>query len=514
MKVLYAILATVVLANVSFAQTIENAISLTNIQMPSKIYAGENFTIYFQIYNSYSGTLNNLNFYYYTNSPIQVSPVSYALPYNIGAGLVGAYGVDEFSINVKVPSTLPQGEYAVYAQATYDTQVSSGFTSTYETGESVFPIYFYVYSNASLAASASVEGNPIPGSIANAELSINPVNGNLYNLSISLNASPMRIVGSSNLTIGNLYQAYSLPISLYLPYNITSGEYQINITAHYKTSSGSVKTQNLKVPFNLEINPPQIEIATLGSEPAELYPGYNSSILISVENSGLGPAKNVSIYIPNSNLKLKNSLGRLFIGYIPPQGSVQTSLLVQAPQRFSGTLNLPVEVSYYSADMEKFSYNISIPVALENSSIFNITGSSALLLPGAAYSPVTVFIKNIGNEPAEGISLSLQTIYPITPQDGNAYVSYLAPNSTANVTFFVSVDKLATPGSYPITVFEEWKQPNGAENQMFQGSETYYLSVSASKQNTNYSSAVAILVVILAIILFAFYRKRRSSRKR
>jgi hypothetical protein len=93
--------------------------------------------------------------------------------------------------------------------------------------------------------------------------------------------------------------------------------------------------------------------------------------------------------------------------------------------------------------------------------------------------PVQLRVTNNGTSAAEQLQLSLQTTYPITPVASTAYVSDLQPGSSTNVTFLVSVDTAGVPGNYPVTLYEQWKQPNGATNQQFSGSSNYFVTVAS-----------------------------------
>jgi LPXTG-motif cell wall-anchored protein len=145
---------------------------------------------------------------------------------------------------------------------------------------------------------------------------------------------------------------------------------------------------------------------------------------------------------------------------------------------------------------------------------FQITGVETQAYPGATNMPVTLTIKNIGNEVAKEIQVSFQSIYPITPINSNAYIEKLLPGEEVNVTFVINVDLNGYPGNYPITIFETWKQPNGSPNQLYAGSNNYYIPVynkPSSSNSTLSGSAIIIGIGLIAIGVLLYFKKKKEK---
>ena len=111
---------------------------------------------------------------------------------------------------------------------------------------------------------------------------------------------------------------------------------------------------------------------------------------------------------------------------------------------------------------------------------FTIGSANSGVKVGATDVPVQLRITNNGTSAADQLQLSLQTTYPVTPIASTAYVSDLQPGSSTNVTFLISVDTAGVPGNYPVTLYEQWKQPNGATNQQFPDRTTTSLPLRAA----------------------------------
>jgi len=119
----------------------------------------------------------------------------------------------------------------------------------------------------------------------------------------------------------------------------------------------------------------------------------------------------------------------------------------------------------------------------------------------------------VGNEVAKQMQVSFQGIYPVTPINGNAYIAELLPGEEANVTFMINVDTAAFPGNYPVTIFETWKQPNGTPNQLYSGSNNYYIVIGSGSGSNSYLIWDITIVVIIVLLATYFAAKQARARK-
>ena len=144
--------------------------------------------------------------------------------------------------------------------------------------------------------------------------------------------------------------------------------------------------------------------------------------------------------------------------------------------------SLLVGLQYYPASYQNLiSKTQVLSLSIAPSAQFLVTAQSPTsLAPGATAVPVKFTVENIGTVEADQVQFNLQTTYPITPIAGTSYVNSLEPGASTNVTFVVNVDSQGVVGDYPITMFENWKQPNGASNQQFSGSNVYFMSIASS----------------------------------
>lgn len=517
---LAAVMLMLMFANLMYAQASSavgggnGALSITNLQvLPQPVVAGENVTVQFQLYNSYTQTLNNVNLYLQAENPIiNVTPSHSFITDTIGQGIFGGLGYDVFDYTFSIPKYLPSGVYTIDVIANYQTSQADGFGTTQEEpAESVMPITIYVHGLANVNFNVVPEGSIIPGVPFAATLeAVNSGGGIARNLTVKLLNGSIIGVGSSEINFGNVGQTPSTSqVMLEENQNISHGTNYLNLNEHYSTSYGLNYSTNISVPIDVILNKPDIIVSAVSATPQTLTPGSNQTLELQVQNVGTGTAKDVQInFIRNGFIAPEGSTTSLFFGTITPGQPVSASMLVQAYENMtsSGSENLSADVSYnYSNGMNRTSSVEYIPLHVSGSAVFNVTAVYSKAAPGATYAPLTFTIKNVGDEPANGAYLTLQSIYPITVTDSNVYVNSIAPGRSENVTFYISVDKQGSAGDYPATIYEQWRQPNGALTQEYSSSNNYYVQIGGVKSNGSSSTYgyIAIVIVVLAIVLVA-----------
>ncbi|MCL5112371.1 MAG: hypothetical protein M1500_01485 [Candidatus Marsarchaeota archaeon] len=369
----------------------------------------------------------------------------------------------------------------------------------------------------------------------------NSYDNSLYDLSLQLtgdsrilNVSPMSNLIINSIGSGNYGGVGFNTVSykLHIPSTLPGGVYTFDVVATYRTdlpnNQGSIIGMS-DMPVSIYVyGKPNVVASVVSATPSQLFPGGNQTIEVELQNTGTGTAKNVTATFINGNGVITGGINRFFIGAIPPGSSVVESLFIQAPNASSAvgsSVAMPVSISYSSNYTQNITSNQSISINVQRGPIFSIQGAVSNLKKGDAYDPVTYIVKNIGNIAANNVSFSLVTNYPISPVDPNAFVSSLAPGQSANVTFYVSIDSHAGSGSYPVTIYEQWRQSNAGANQQFSGSSNYYALVGGalssagapgineptSTGTTEYEAIIVILVVVL-IMAYVARRMRATSK--
>ncbi len=329
-----------------------------------------------------------------------------------------------------------------------------------------------------------------------------------------LNVSPLdsNTIGMLNPGLNPKYYNYTIEI----PNTTPSGTYTITFTATYMlytTQETEVASSSMPVSFYVNGNP-AITVQASNPQPSTLYTGYNQSLSLAIQNTGYGTARNVSVTVSGSRgLSILSSVRSFFISNLTRGAEQVEPILISA----NGTDNayLIVNTTYYSARLNRrFSNTQRINISVAPSAQFAIDSEGQSPGIGMTDVPVNFRITNTGTSPAEELQLNLETPYPITPIASSAYVNELEPGASTNVTFFVSIDTAGVPGNYPVTLYEQWKQPSGSINQQFTGSDNYFVAVGETSSAVSAYETYAIAIIVVLIIIVSIYRRRARGRDR
>jgi len=510
--------------------SIAGALSIANLTLtPEQAVAGSNVQISFQLYNSYEQPLENIIIYLEGAYPLlNYSPVTVAQISRIEGG--NTYGY-RLGYNLLLPNNIPTGVYTLQLVATYQTTYeattsggvlpSNQVTTQTVVGYSVIPITIYVIGKPSISVSASVN-SITPGQPFLLTLNLqNNGYDNAKNITVNIfSTNNFKPVGTSSITIGRLPigASLSIPITMLANTSIENSTYTIPISLKYYSESGNVYFANTSISINSIVAEPDISVSLLGSMPPTLYSGYNQSIQFVIANSGNGIARNITVTVlTGRNINILSSVRKFFIPALLPGSSINEGIFVSANYTASTNANLIINVTYYSSNFKQnFSKVFNKTIYIMPSAQFQVTGVETQAYPGATNVPVTLTIKNVGNEVAKEVQVSFQSIYPITPIDSNAYIEKLLPGEEVNVTFVINVDLNGYPGNYPITIFETWKQPNGSPNQLYAGSNNYYIPVYNKTSSNNLAlsnSLISIAIGLIVIVAILVYLRRKKEEK-
>ncbi len=505
---------------------VSGALSLANLVIsPQPVVAGSNVTVQFQLYNDYNNPLQNVNLQLEAQNPIiNVSPSHTYITDSIGQGIFGGIGYSIFTYTLHIPASLPAGSYEIDVVATYESSApsTSGLSSNNEPGESDMPIYIYVYGTPSISVTATPSPQITPGMTSLLTLAAeNSGTDTARNVNITiLSTNGIAVSGPSRISLGTMAQGVpeQASTSVYALTNISAGTQYIPMRISYTAPDGMQYVQDVNAPVSVSIPEPDVVVSIEGSQPAQLYAGSNASVELLVQNIGGGTAKNVSINVESSKYLIAGgAASTFFIGSLPSGASTTETTFISA-NRSSGSAPyyLPVNVSYKNGDYSsKLSAVQYVPINMQNAALFNVTSVIDSLAPGTSYAPVTFSIRNTGSETAQEITLSLQSIYPITVINSNNYVNSLAPGQEVNVTFYVSADSRGKPGEYPVTIYEQWRQPNGAAGQQYSASNGYYVTVgsgSGSSGSIGSDAAYAVIAIVIVVAIAMVLRRRRAGK--
>ncbi len=508
-------------AGAQVVSSVNNMLSITNLRVtPNPVVAGSNATISFNLYNSYSDALSNVNLALQANNQlVNVSPTGSYLINSIGSGVYGGLGYNTFTYRFHVPPTLSAGLYTLDVVANYEAPTSS---STNLPGTSTMPITLYIYGKPQISFNIVPQTQLVPGSMFNFQLmTVNTGTDTASNVSVHLvSTNDFNMSGQTLFMLGSLApeQSSSSYASAIVGSNISSGERHMAINVSYSTATGNY-SNSYSVPISISTGIPKIAVSAQSAMPQLLYSGSNQTLTVLVQNIGTGTARNLTLSFGSTGqISVQNSASSFFLGSLAPGASETETITITANSSSSDhNSTLPVHISYYTSNYQQRSNVTSqLPIRVAPSAVFQIMSVNDSLNAGSAYAPITLRVRNIGNEPAQEVSLSLQSVYPITPVAGNAYIGYLAPGNETNVTFYVNIDQNGLQGKYLLTMYEQWRQPNAGTNQLFSSSNNYYAVVYPQSSSDNVTTYVVIGVAIVIIVVAAriVMKRRKGGRKK
>ena len=491
-----------------------DALSIANLAVyPQPVVAGSNVTLAFQLFNSYNNELTNVNLELVGTYPLlNSSPAGTQILTTVPEGLYG--GTVLFTYTLHIPKDVKSGTYTIDVVATYQTEYGTP-VATEVSSTSTMPISFYISGTPDLKLTANPTTGISPGAQSNVDISVlNVGTDNATNTTITiLNSRNFSVLGGSTFALGTVSPQKTSSASAILLANSTlrEGASELPVIVSYSTQYGKNKTYEEMVPVSVSLGNPIIGVGIESASPASLYPGTNQTITLSLTNVGSGTAKNVTVSVPsNRNVTAGNSASEVFVGTITAGSSATASLFITANKHDNQSkYNLPVYVGYQNANCNQtLNKTVKVPITLQPIAQFNVTQPGAPLQVGGTYVPVKLSVKNTGNEAAQSIVFSLQTIYPISQVNPNAYISSLQPGQSANLTFYVNVDSAANAGQYPVSLYEQWSQPTGSNSQQYSSSQNYYVVVGSSGGMGNAPIEVVIILIMAAIAYLKVIKPR------
>ncbi|MDE1834474.1 MAG: hypothetical protein KGH64_04000 [Candidatus Micrarchaeota archaeon] len=379
------------------------------------------------------------------------------------------------------------------------------------------------FDNALTLVNLTVSPNPVIAG-ANAVISFqlyNSYNYWVYQTTLQesgsyplLNVSPATSYDIGQVNPGMNPRRYNYTIAI--PNTTPSGTYTMHFNATYFVYGPTgvvVSTTSRAVSFYVQ-NRPQITVVASSSAPSALYSGYNQTVDFTIENNGYGTARNVSVVLRGGEgVNLLSSVTSFFIPNLTAGSSVSEPVLIAAEN--TANTSIMASTSYYSKNFNQhFTSTQKVNLTVVPAAQFSIASQSKNIGIGVTDSPVSFRITNTGTSEADQVQLSLETGYPITPVASTAYISDLKAGASTNVTFLVSVDSAGVPGNYPVTIYEQWKQPNGAVNQQFSGSNNYAIGVGSTGGIASATYIIAAVVVVLLVAVIMRTRKATAAKQK
>ncbi|WCM37851.1 hypothetical protein GO599_10555 [Sulfolobus islandicus] len=235
--------------------------------------------------------------------------------------------------------------------------------------------------------------------------------------------------------------------------NVTPGVYYVPITL-VAYDGGFMQTFEMPVYILGYVNFSASSVWGTTSNPMVVGPGENNiPLTIILQNTGIVSITNATLFLqsqyPVEFLQNNVTIGNIPVGYPIP---VTVLANVYPNVTNTGVYYITAKVMYYDGVIQYVKVPIYIQ-SLNQVSVEGVWGSLSnplLVAPGENNVPLTIVIKNLGENLMTNVSLILQSHYPIQFLQQNASVGFVPAGSYNYVTVTANVFPNATPGVYYI----------------------------------------------------------------
>ncbi|MEM4187901.1 MAG: hypothetical protein QXN56_01895 [Candidatus Hadarchaeum sp.] len=327
------------------------------------------------------------------------------------------------------------------------------------------------------------------------ELSLDPSDFYLYSL------SPM----TSQLT------SFKVKASEKAPPKVT----YVEITAKYHVGSVSAEENELKIWVPVVIrSAPLLKIEKITFDKDPVSPGSAVTVSLEVKNHGDGPAKDLIVSLDQTAGTFVSDLNEKYVGDVPVNGSANISFRLNINQNLgAGVYSIPILLSYLDETKTQiFTGREFAGLRIYGSINLITTLNSQDMVAAGTSGSMEIKIANAGTMEAQFLQLNFigsSILEDVSPT--SIYIGRLKSDDydTEKISFRVSGN--AAKGVYPVELELVYQDPFGKE---FTEAKTVYLTV-LSKEDLNKNVEIplwqlAIVALIIVIIVYSFWRKRRK----
>lgn len=302
---------------------------------------------------------------------------------------------------------------------------------------------------------------------------------------------------------------YVMPVTLEYTYLYHATEFSNDaLTYEYRT-----KTETLSLEIVIK---PDVQIAVISTDVAELNAGTEGYLTVTVENSGQDTGQQATLVLSSvSGSPVSPTDGSYFIGEFAPGETVTANFKVAASTDASGSsYPMNIGVSYENSEGDKTTskpVTIGIPVGEEIT--FEVVSEAYLMHP-AEKGTIEVVYKNTGGAIAYDATSRISAVDPFTSNDDTAYLGDLAPGETATAYYHVSVSDDATIKEYGLDT--EIRYKDSLKNSVISDPMKAEVTVQERSGLGTMLTNPIVLTVLLFIILGAgyyLYQQRKQKQQ-
>ena len=302
---------------------------------------------------------------------------------------------------------------------------------------------------------------------------------------------------------------YSLPVTLEYTYLYHANEFSNDALEYeYRT-----KTETL--PLEIVIKP-DVQVAVLSADVAELNAGTEGYLTMTVQNSGHDTGQQATLYLSAvSGSPVSPTDGSYYIGAFAPGEAVTAKFKVAASTDASGSsYPMDIVVSYENSEGDKTSSKpVTIGIPVGEKITFEVVSEAYQMYP-AEDGTIEVVYKNTGGATAYDATSRISAVDPFTSNDDTAYLGDLAPGETATAYYRVSVSDDATIKDYGVDT--EIRYKDSLQNSVISDPMKAEVTVQERSGIGTMLTNPIVLTVLLFVILGAgyyLYQQRKQKQQ-
>ncbi len=305
---------------------------------------------------------------------------------------------------------------------------------------------------------------------------------------------------------------YTLYYKLLVDEEAIEDEYPVTLKVKYGSSPVVSKEYDVRVGENIR---PEFVLGNVETLPVKLYGDSDENkVLVNLENIGDDIAENVIMELkmpegfnPTYGYSDRETLGTIGVGL----SKVATYYIDIDDGIEAGSYDARLVISYKESDDEDNSYkSTELPVELHISGkptfkVESVRTEPANLVQGET-GDLILTIKNVGSKEAESVSVRAykESSQPFDFDDKSDFVGKLAPGEIGEAIIKLTIDSDASIKKHLMDV-----EIRGVYNDEVMLDESVVSLDIMAKEKNNTLRNVVIAIVILALIGFFWYRKRK-----
>ena len=507
MKRIFAFLAVLAIAGIAFADIAPSGFAVS----PSTLKPGVAGSLSFTLANTGTYTITGVDLYASGNRMTFFSE-------KINVGTIGAGATTTVTVPFKVDSDAAAGVYNIQLTTYWVDPVGGTSYKTFSV-----PVTVSSAVNFDISGISYNETQIRAGHAFTASATITNTGGAAKNARLSSASESFRLLGSSQITLGNLDAGSNTQVSIPLSADsrLTPGIYNIPVTITYEDelgvsqsvplSIGSVDVYKSPVFFNV--------VAVPGA--SNVLPGQRITVNVNITNVGGEAAKSVRIAFASDspNFVQMDSSERYVEEILPGETEVVGFEMGVNTGTLPGFYPLHVTISYLDArgeEQQAVRQGTGIEVAGVSDMTAFATASPAPVTAGKKYT-LSVQVSNIGTTQLKSVRASVSGAFFDLLASPENYIGTLNVDDYSTISYPVYIREGIEPGRQDFTVRLTYRDQNNVERSVEKMAYIDIVSAETAAKATatgNGMNGTLMFVGGLFVLVVLYFAYRRFTRKR